>query len=635
MCRFICFIIIILFVSPNLSAQIRWEEHPIPVKNTFDYQVEFGYIEVPENRRNPNSRQISMAFTRIKSKSREDLKDAVLFLPGGPGGSHSQYINGWLRTDNIQTVLQKRDIVLFDPRGCGFSFPKLCENLNNYKNYYDLGYLSGKDYENALENIWGACASSLKDNNVDVHSYSSAAVANDLEDLRKALGYDQWNIRGHSYGSYYGFVLMQEYPETIRSSFLSGFVPLNRAYDWYESQTLRTIYLVIEACKKDPLCQRQFPDLEDQIFQLLKRLESSPIEVQLPDESGEFKYTYYVSAEVFMSGMFQLAYYKSGIEAIPALTKSILDNNNWIVRNIAPLLSMPDKSNNDILTIILSNDDDPNLPHRIADQNLEKYKLYDPLWLPNSMDDRNQTWNLIRTKDSLPQYKWQNLDIPVLMLSGKFDPITPPTNANYMLKYLSNAEHHIIPNKSRDHHLFFFPEFYDNPDPKTDVSELVMDNSLNFVTDYSLNRGVATLMSKLAMENFRPLWFPGLCILLAVLSFLYISFNYVYLRIKKKEKSYGYIKLRLWSITLTMCLIVGLLSTAIIDALDSNPYLIAIGLAKVWGFIKLGYAILGILLIESLIKIKKLWTPKLRALSVMTLFAGIGFITFIVVNGFV
>ena len=286
MSRIICSIILILIFPLNLFAQIKWEEHPVPVENSFNHQVDFGFLEVPENRNDPDSRNIHVAFTRIKSDSKESQKDAILFLPGGPGGNHCRFVNGFLRTENLQKVLEKRDVILLDPRGCGYSYPKLCENLNVQKNYYDLSLLSGKAHENAMTNIWGECSSLLQENKVDVHSYSSVEVANDVEDLRKSLGYDQWNIRGHSYGSYYGFILMQEHPKTVRSSFLSGIVSLNRAYDWYESQSLRTIYMVIAACNEDPLCQERFPDLEDQIFQLLNRLEASPIEVQLPDETG-------------------------------------------------------------------------------------------------------------------------------------------------------------------------------------------------------------------------------------------------------------------------------------------------------------------------------------------------------------
>ena len=635
MCRFILSLFITLILSPNLSAQITWEEHPVPIENTYNYQVDFGYIKVPENRKNPDSRHINVAFTRIKSNAQESQKDAVIYLPGGPGGNFCRYVNGWLRTENVQKVLEKRDVVLLDPRGCGFSYPKLCENLNDHKNYYDLGFLRGNDYEKAMTRIWNECASLLEENNVDVHGYNSVEVANDLEGLRKALGYDQWNIRGHSYGSYYGFVLMQEYPESVRAAFLSGIVPLTWEYNWYATQTLRTIYLVIDSCKKDPLCREQFPDLEDQILQLLKRLETSPIEVQLPDETGELEYTYDVSPYVFLGGMFQLSYNKSGIEAIPALTQAIYNNNSWIVKNIAPLLSSPNQYNNEMLTIIQSNDDDPNLPPRIADKNLEDYKLYNSKWLPNAMDEENQAWTILRTKDSLSQPTWQKLDIPVLMLSGNFDPITPPGGAKYMLNFFNNAEHHVLATKAHDHHMFYFPEFYENPNPKIDVSELMNDKSLNFITDYSVNRGVATLMSKIAMENFSPLWFPGLCLLLAVVSFLFISFNFVYLRIKKKDRPHGHVKLRLWLIALTICVVVGLLSAGIFDALNSNPYLIALGLPKGWSIIKLGYVILGILLIESLIKIKKIWLSKLRILIAMTLLAGFGFMAFIVTNGFV
>ncbi|TVQ84304.1 MAG: hypothetical protein EA393_14560, partial [Bacteroidetes bacterium] len=129
--RILLLAILVLAAIPfNTLAQIQWELHPIELDEEIKDRVRFGYLAVPENRNNPDSREIFMAFTVIESYNENSLPDPVIILPGGPGIGPNQFVNDIAGGNFAQQVLKNRDLVLIDIRGSGYSHPRLCENLD-------------------------------------------------------------------------------------------------------------------------------------------------------------------------------------------------------------------------------------------------------------------------------------------------------------------------------------------------------------------------------------------------------------------------------------------------------------------------------------------------------------------------
>ena len=112
-------------------------------------------------------------------------------------------------------------------------------------------------------------------------SYSSAENAADLAALREALGYDQWNLYGISYGTRLALTVMRDNPIGIRSVILDSSYPLQA--DLFEtslSNTDRSFSLLFSDCESDPDCNTSFPELETMFYDLVTQLDTSPVIVK-------------------------------------------------------------------------------------------------------------------------------------------------------------------------------------------------------------------------------------------------------------------------------------------------------------------------------------------------------------------
>ena len=340
----------LLLISLPSKSQIEWTEYPHKLKKEDQEKVKFGYLSVPENHEEPDSRKSQVAFSILKSQNNSD--EAVLYLPGGPGGSFTNNMNDFLAIGPIQKILEHKDIVFLDPRGCGNSKPSLCDNLNETEVAYpNIFGRTEAEMEALLVKAVEECRDALVAANIDPRAYSSVAVAHDIELLRKVLGYRQWIVRGHSYGSYYGQSLIHHFPGTVKAGILSGLVPKGGIHTRVEFENMTgAIKKVIEACEKDPACSQNYPDLENRFLEVLDSLNKEPIKIE-----GFSNEPIMVDAQVFVLAIFAMIYTKDGMEVLPMLVEMTEQGNDWIFRPLAQsLLTWPIE--NDMLKIISLND---------------------------------------------------------------------------------------------------------------------------------------------------------------------------------------------------------------------------------------------------------------------------------------
>lgn len=229
------------------------DECPFEVPASLPTPIECGYLIVPEDRSNPDSESIELAVAILSSRSATPAPDPVIFLEGGPGGSALLGIEDWYNLPFLDT----RDMVLIDQRGTGFSFPSLdC-----------IGIEDEEDYTAALE----ACRGDFEAEGINLSAYNSAESAADIRDLTVALGYDQVNLLGISYGTRLGLTIMRDYPEIVRSAVLDSVYPPNIDTTYVSVSDLYAILNEVFAdCEADSACAAAFPDLESRFFDTLE-----------------------------------------------------------------------------------------------------------------------------------------------------------------------------------------------------------------------------------------------------------------------------------------------------------------------------------------------------------------------------
>ncbi|HEX2622079.1 MAG TPA: alpha/beta fold hydrolase, partial [Phototrophicaceae bacterium] len=270
-----------------------------PVEIPEDQTVDCGTLTVPEDRAVQNSPKITLAVAIIRSPNGNPQPDPFVYLEGGPGGSAIDGIDAWYDT----VYGENRDMILIDQRGTGYSQPFLgCpETLDLPEDANDLEYAE-------------ACRDALKDEGVNLAAYTSAASAADINDLRIALGYDQINLYGISYGTRLALTVMRDFPQGIRSVVLdSTYPPQVAGYDEEAINADRAFKVLFDGCAKNSACNSAYPDLEKHFYDAVDQLNKQPVTVDLGEGDQDF------TGDDLINLIFDSLYDTSMIPYLPAI----------------------------------------------------------------------------------------------------------------------------------------------------------------------------------------------------------------------------------------------------------------------------------------------------------------------------
>lgn len=393
-----------------------------------------AWLTVPENYNTPHGRQIELRVFRLGSLAQRASPDAVTFIQGGPGGSSVELAAGLRLVSS--TLRHKRDVFLMDQRGTGQSAALNCDfkEIGNYE------LLPTEELISATQE----CASKLGAN-ADLKQYTTSVAIRDLEHLRIQLGYQQWNIIAGSYGTRVALHYMRRYPENVRTAVLEGLVPpQNEIISTVANNAQTALDELFAQCTSQDSCIEQFPRLKEDFAQLLRALEKEPREVQLDDPTtGEDTELSFGSGALTLVVRMML-YAPETRSLIPLMIQQASEGDLRpmaaqaikITRQFAQSLS--DGMHNSVICA----EDFPRLK-------LDKpsRKRIATTFLGSNSIDAMQTvcepWpeGLVDADFFEPIVS----NIPTLLISGEFDPITPASNATLVARSMSNALHLIAP----------------------------------------------------------------------------------------------------------------------------------------------------------------------------------------------
>ncbi|MEU6890556.1 alpha/beta fold hydrolase [Streptomyces sp. NPDC046557] len=234
-----------------------------------------GTLTVPENRDKPDGRKIRLGVAIVPAAARQPKPDPVVWLAGGPGddavGEIPLALDGGLNRD--------RDVVFMSQRGTYSADPALtCPNVDEF-NARAVGLVYDAPSTGRLHvDATRACRERLAARGVDLAAYNSSESAADYADLRVALGVDQWNVFGISYGTDLALVYMREHPEGIRSVGLDGVLPPSTAGPALTWDSAREGFDgLFQACARQPACNSRYPNLSATFDRLVRQLEARPV----------------------------------------------------------------------------------------------------------------------------------------------------------------------------------------------------------------------------------------------------------------------------------------------------------------------------------------------------------------------
>ena len=153
----------------------------------------------------------------------------------------------------LQPLLADRDLVVFDQRGTGSTEPSLdCPEITQLN--YDYLTRQFSVNERVAQDAASAtrCHDRLVKAGIDPSLATSAESAADVNDLRLALGYDQWNLYGVSYGTKLALTVMRDFPQGVRSVILDSVYPLQvNLYTAPPEDFDRALKVLFESCAAD------------------------------------------------------------------------------------------------------------------------------------------------------------------------------------------------------------------------------------------------------------------------------------------------------------------------------------------------------------------------------------------------
>jgi len=185
--------------------------------------AEMGTLVVPESRRNPSDKTVSLKFVRFASTS-DNPGSPIVYLAGGPGGSGIESARG-TRFPLFMAMREFGDVIALDQRGTGKSEPSMgCSE--RYMIAFDKP-LNRAEAEAAMAGAMAQCFTRLRAEGIEPNAYSTVESADDLNDLRIALGAKKLSLWGISYGSHLALATLRAHGVHIDRAILAGIEPLD------------------------------------------------------------------------------------------------------------------------------------------------------------------------------------------------------------------------------------------------------------------------------------------------------------------------------------------------------------------------------------------------------------------------
>jgi pimeloyl-ACP methyl ester carboxylesterase len=433
---------------PEVSPPQTREIAPSPVFkpgpcrfSTPSVPAECGDLIVPKDRGDPDGATVSLHVAIFRSSSPNPEPDPVIYLMGGGGGNALDAADYYLRTVGNR-IRESRDFIMYNQRGTRYNEPFLeCPGEAAFRRDLDAQDLSRQEADARTEAFLRDCRDTLLDQGVDLTMYNSVTNAADANDLRIALGYEQVNYYGTSYGTRLGLTLLRYHPEGIRSVILDSVFPPQVDYpsDAITSM-IDAINRVFEACSEDASCSAKYPDLEETFYQIIDDLQVEPGSITIDGRQVV------VDDEVFLNAIYMALHPASAIPDIPraidAASHGRFEPLQWAIE------SLESYSENVATGVYYSSLCRDEVGFDSNEHALAVVSGYPPQyaahWDLSSFFATCEWWGAGEA-DPIENEPVVS-DVPALIFAGYFDPITTPAWCRRAAETLNNSFYYEFPN---------------------------------------------------------------------------------------------------------------------------------------------------------------------------------------------
>ena len=387
-----------------------------------------GTLAVPENRAVPNGRQIVLTVAILPANTLSPRPDPLFVLAGGPGQA-ATFLAPFAA--QLTGVRKDRDIVLVDQRGTGRSSPLACAAFATDERL---------DRQLDIDPVprAAACAKELLARGVDPAQYTTAAWVEDIDGVRAALGYAKINLWGGSYGTRVALEYMRRHPAGVRSVVLDGAAPPSMivSLDVWPSRDA-ALNAIVENCASVPSCRDAHPNLSAALALIRDRLGTSGRDVNMTDpRTGEMQ-TLHLTFDHVIAALQPLTYVPELSALLPEVVSSAASGDYAPLVATAQLITgnLAEQVNAALHFSVTCTEDVPRITkdaRRVLEGARSKALAERVLAVCDVWPHGTPPAGTATPVTS---------DIPVLILSGGLDPVTPPAGGAVVAKTLSKSRH--------------------------------------------------------------------------------------------------------------------------------------------------------------------------------------------------
>lgn len=396
-----------------------------------DGQISRGTFAVYENREAQSGRMIHLEVVVLHATDAEVRPDPIFIFAGGPGANVASY--GYQRT----WMRKQRDIVLVSQRGTGgdnrLDCP-LAASDDDLQGYLDPLFVPAN---------FQACLEKLQEE-YDLAQYSTCMAADDINEVRLALGYDKINVTGGSYGTRMALVYMRRHPETVRTAMLNGVAPIGFKNPLYHSPSGHAaLQLMMDECAQDPDCSSAFPNLHQEFQAIMQKLGKESVDVIITHPVTQERVPVKFSKAAFAEALRTIMYYSDTNHRVPYLIHRAyegdfepfaqrgMESNRRIRQMLALGMLLCVTCAEDLARITEAEITEITSSTFLGDDRVRQQMAVCEFW----------------PKSNLPENYGDPVKVgmPVLLLSGTLDPVTPPNWGAEAASHLPNSLHLVVP----------------------------------------------------------------------------------------------------------------------------------------------------------------------------------------------
>lgn len=393
-----------------------------------------GSYPVWENRATRQGRKIDLHIVVVPSTASQPAPDPLFTFAGGPGDSASGAARGWVGEREVRA---HRDIVMVDQRGTGGSHRLDCkvpQDPNDVQAYFEptLPPAEVRRCRAELERF------------ADLAQYTTSIAADDLDEVRAWLGYDRINLTGGSYGTRAAQVYLRRHGEHVRSAVLIGVVAMDQLLPLYHARDgKQAVDRLFDTCAHTPACAAAFPDLPAEHVRVLGALDRERGHATVESPADHHRAPVTIPRDIFAEQIRFTMYSAGTAQAMPYVVHRAAQGD---FEPFAQLAMLWEPAFRNILAFgmhlsVTCAEDVPFISEAavepaIAGTYLRGYRVRQQI-------AACREW----PRGEIPAGFHDPVvsDVPVLIISGPFDPVTPPRFAEQVAARLSHATHVVVP----------------------------------------------------------------------------------------------------------------------------------------------------------------------------------------------